>query len=278
MAITSRDQLINALANNASRFILDKATVASQAAGGYSSMWRATGQPGQGAIPTTAASPDSTTLGSIGFANQTPPASSYLAYLTFAGSIAGATLEIHDRLAHMGGLVFNSTSPQTTNLPLQLDTLGVPAARYGEANFGDVQWWLEVYGNGGATASNATVNVTFDDNSTGNLGVVAVGGTLAVGRMIPLDILRTSAQQGLNIKGINSVTLSASTGTAGNFGFTCTRTRAALPSYLANKSEVGDWAFLGLPEVANDSCLVPVVLCIGTSTGTVRGQGKIAHG
>ena len=50
MAITSRDQLIDALGNNSSRFILDKASIASQAAGTFVSLWRATGQPGQGAI------------------------------------------------------------------------------------------------------------------------------------------------------------------------------------------------------------------------------------
>ena len=50
MTITSRDQLIDAMGNSSSRFILDKASIASQAAGIYVSMWRATGQPGQGAV------------------------------------------------------------------------------------------------------------------------------------------------------------------------------------------------------------------------------------
>ena len=54
MTITSRDQLIDAMGNSSSRFILDKASIASQAAGSYVSMWRATVQPGQGAVPTTA--------------------------------------------------------------------------------------------------------------------------------------------------------------------------------------------------------------------------------
>jgi hypothetical protein len=139
-------------------------------------------------------------------------------------------------------------------------------------------WWLEVYGDGGATASNATINVTYDDDTTGNLNTLAVGGTIRIGRMYGLDILRPGAAQGKNIKGINSVQLSASTGTAGNFGFTCTRARATVPSVLANRAEVADWAYLGLPNIPNNSCLFPVVLCVGTTSGTVRGQGKIAHG
>ena len=55
MTIQTRDQLIKAMGNNFSRFILDKASISSQAAGTYVSLWRATGQPGQGAIPAATA-------------------------------------------------------------------------------------------------------------------------------------------------------------------------------------------------------------------------------
>lgn len=275
---TAMSQLVAALGNNSSRFIIDKASLANQVAGRYCSMWRATGQPGQGAIPTTAVIPTSATLGGMDFSNQTPPSTSYMAYAFIACSNATATVEIHDRLAHCGGLVLNVTTSQTTNLPINLETLGVPSDRIGSANYGDVQWWLEVYTDGGATASNATINVTYDDNSTGNLNVQAVGGTIRVGHMIGLDILRPAGVAGRNIKGINSVILSASTGTAGSFGFTATRPRATLPTVVANKMEVFDWAQLGFSEIANDSCLFPMVLPTTTSSGTIRGGGKIAHG
>ena len=55
MTITTLDGVVNALGNNSSRFILDKASISNAAAGQYHSLFRATGQPGQGAIPTTAA-------------------------------------------------------------------------------------------------------------------------------------------------------------------------------------------------------------------------------
>ena len=71
MAITSRDQLIKALGNNSSRFILDKASIAPQTIGTHVSLWRATGQPGQGAIPAATAVCNNTTLGGIGFTQQT---------------------------------------------------------------------------------------------------------------------------------------------------------------------------------------------------------------
>jgi hypothetical protein len=133
---------------------------------------------------------------------------------------------------------------------------------------------LEWYGDTGATASNATVAVTYDDASTGNLAAIAVGGTVRASRMIPL----VPAVAGRFIRGVTSITLSANTTTAGNFGVTATRPRTAVASNTANKVEQFDWAQLGLPEVPNDSCLQMVMLCSTTSTGTVRGQGKIAHG
>jgi len=198
--------------------------------------------------------------------------------LTLQCSNAAVTMEVHDRVAHMGGLVLNVTTSQTVNLDLTSGGLNPPAARLGDSNFSDIQWWLEVYTDGGATASNATINVTYNDGTSGDLTTVAVGGTLRAGRMINLNGLIPSAAAGKFIRDINTVILSASTGTAGNFGFTATRQRATLPLFVANKGEVADWAALGFSEVPNDACLVLIQLCSTTSTGTVRGGGKIAHG
>jgi hypothetical protein len=280
MTITTRDQLIDALANNASRLVIDKASLANAVAGQFFSLWRATGQPAQAAIPgTTPAIPTKATVGALDFTNQTAPASSYLGQLYAACSTGPASPEIHDRVAHMGGLVLNVTTAQNiTGLDLSASGLNLVAARRGASNYSDIQWWLEVYTDGGATASNATINVTYDDGTAGNLNVQAVGGTLRAGRMIPLTPLIPTAQQGKFIRGVNSVTLSASTGTAGSFGFTATRVRAPFPLNVANKTEKFNWADLGIPEIANDSCLFTIMLVSTTSTGTLKGGGKIAHG
>jgi hypothetical protein len=77
MTISTRDQLINAMGNNSTRLIIDKASMANAVAGAFQSLWRATGQPGQGAIPTTAARCNNTLTGAINFNQQTPPATSY---------------------------------------------------------------------------------------------------------------------------------------------------------------------------------------------------------
>lgn len=277
MAITTLDQLVDALGNGASRLVVDKGSLGNAAAGQLISLWRATGQPAQGAIPGAAALCTNATTGAPNFTQQTAPATSYLGWLALQSSNNTQTIEVHDRIAASGGGVLNVTTAQTAPA-LDLVALAPPADRLGDADYSDVQWFLEVYTDGGATASNATIAVTYNDNSTGNLTALAVGGTLRAGRMIPLTPQIPVADQGKRIRAITSITLSASTTVAGSFGFTVTRQRTVLPLILANKTESADWAGLGLPGVPNGAALQFVVLTSQTTTGTLRGQGKIIHG
>lgn len=277
MTITTRDQIIDGLGNNNNRITWDKASLGTQVVGQYCSLWRATGTPAQGAIPAAAAYCTKALTGAIGFDNQSAPATSYLAYHTLLCGTANTNLEIHDRLAHMGGLNGTLLTAQTVGIDLSTINGGgaVPAERLGDANYSDVMWFLEWYTATGATASNATVNVTYNDGSTGNLAAIAIGGTAIAAsqcrQLVP-------AVNGKFIRGVNSVTLSASTGTAGSFGVTATRQRASMSVPIANRLEVFDWAQLGLPQIPNDSCLAGMLLSTATSSGTIKGQGKIIHG
>lgn len=278
MSISTRDQLIDALGNNSSRFVIDKASIASQAAGTFVSLWRATGQPGQGAIPAAAAVCNNTLTGAMGFAQQVAPATSYGAWANAVCSNSAMTLEIHDRLMHMGGLNGTLTTAQTVNLDVNANLAsGNIDKRKGDSNFSDIQWWLEWYTATGSTAVTATVSVTYNDGTSGTLSA-SLAATRPASFMLPLNGLIPAAAAGKYIRDVDSVQLSATTGTAGSFGVTATRPRMTMPLLLANKMEVFDWAALGLPEVANSSCLFPVVLTSTTSTGTVRGGGKLAHG
>lgn len=278
MSISTRDQLIDALSNNSSRFVIDKASIASQAAGTFVSLWRATGQPGQGAIPAAAVVCDNTLAGAMGFTQQVAPATSYGAWANAVCSNSAMTLEIHDRLMHMGGLNGTLTTAQTVNLDVNANLAsGNIDKRKGDSNFSDIQWWLEWYTATGATAVTATVSVTYNDGTSGTLSA-SLAATRPASFLLPLNGLIPAAAAGKYIRDVDSVQLSATTGTAGSFGVTATRPRMTMPLPLANKMEVFDWAALGLPEVANSSCLFPVVLTSTTSTGTVRGGGKLAHG
>ena len=276
--ITNRDQLIDALANNSSRIVIDKASIANTAAGQYHSLWRATGQPGQGAIPTVAANCNQSTAGCLTFNQQTAPAKSYLAYLEAASSNSATTVEVHDRLMHMGGLNGLLTTAQTVGLDFNGVTADNMVERIGDANYSDIQWWLEWYADTGATAATATVAVTYNDGSTGNLN----GVTLAVSRrasfMQPLNGLIPAGVAGKFIRAVNTVTLSASTGAAGNFGVTATRLRGTLFMPIANAKFSADWANLPINTIPNSACPFIAVLASTTITGTLRGGGKIAHG
>lgn len=277
--ITTADGLISAMGNNSSRLIIDKASIANTAAGQFHSLWRATGQPGQAAIPTSVAVPDHTMTGAIGFTQQVDPATSYLGILEAMCSNTGSTLEIHDRLCHFGGLSGTVTTAQNVNM--DLNSLLVTSnldARKGDANYSDVQWWLEWYADTGATAVTATVAVTYNDGTTGSLTGAALAATRRASFALPLNSLIPSASAGKFIRGVTTVTLSATTGTAGNFGVTATRYRAALYQPVANARFTADWAGLGLPEISNSACLFGIQLAGATNTGSVRATGKIVHG
>lgn len=279
MAITTRDQLIDAMANNSSRIIIDKTNIASQTANSFSSLWRATGQPGQGAIPAAAAICTNALLGAIRFTQQTAPATSYLGILESMCSNAGATLEIHDRLMHMGGLNGTLATAQTVNLNLNANLASNDLdARKGDANFSDVQWWLEWYTATGSLAVTATVAVTYNDATTGDLTAVSLAATRPASHMIPLNSLIPAAASGKYIRAVDTVTLSATTATAGSFGVTATRYRAANYMPVLNARFTANWADLGLPEIVNSSCLFGILANATTSTGAVRATGKIIHG
>ncbi|MGL5446592.1 MAG: hypothetical protein ACRDBL_04710 [Rhabdaerophilum sp.] len=277
MAITSADQFFNAMGNNNSPFTIDKAAIGNAAANQLFSLWRATGQPAQGAIPGAAAVPNNATTGAITFTQQNAPATSYLGSLVLNASNNATAVELYDRIAHMAGLVLNVTTAQPIT-GLDLQTLAPPAARLGAANYSDGAWFLEVYGDGGATASNATINVTYHDGTTGNLTLLAVGGTLRAGRLIALTPLIPVADQGKFIRAINSVTLSASTTVAGNFGFTYLRYRGTIAMPISTLPAERDFLQVRLEEIPNGTCLQMVCLCSTTQTGSFRGFGKIAHG
>jgi len=280
MTITTFDGLINALANNSSRIVIDKASLANAAVNQFHSLWRASGQPGAGAIPTAAAVCDNTLLGAMQFNQQVAPATTYAAYLEGVSSNNATTVEVHDRLMHSGGGNGTLITAQT-NIAVDLHAnIGNSnlAARIGSADYDDVQWWLEWYADTGATASTPTINVTYNDGTTGNLNTLALAATRRASFKYPLNGLIPAAAAGKYIRAVNSTTLSVSTGAAGNFGVTATRLRVSLGLPTFGFKWPADWAALPLSEIANAACLALVVLPGTTSTGTLRGGGKLAHG
>ena len=264
-----QNELGQALAASNERLMFDKASVSGLVAGGLATTWRLTGVPTQGAIPGAAAICNKATTGSFPFANEAGGLQNYVAWAYYAAGNAGQSFELRDRLAHMGGLSGTVTTAQAANI--DLGTLGISAARRGAADYSEVLWFLEWYTTTGGTGVNATVNVTYDDASTGNI-VIAIPASTAASRAI--QILPGVA--GRNIKGVNNVTLSATTGTAGSFGVTASTALTSFENDVAGKGKDHSWSLLGIPRVIDDSCLFGVLPQASTTTGTLRGQFKLA--
>jgi hypothetical protein len=189
-------------------------------AGKLSSMWRWDGQPGAAAqtIPSTAVTLNNTSAGSL---QQLLPATG--AKKRFLGFVAttntAGTIIVYDRLAQHGGLSGTATGAQTTNLPtavLTRQTTGV-----------GVELWAEIYTLIGSTGRTITASYTPSGGGTHTTQAVTIGGTgfEEQDRILPMSL--ASGDKG--VTAVASATLSASTGTAGNFGLTLAYVIAEIP-------------------------------------------------
>lgn len=265
-ATNALDKIAAALAIGA-KIMINKTNTPSMVAGGFASLWRLTSYPAQGAVPTTAEILSDATLGAIVLPARISGQSRFLAFWELFSSVAGAMVIIEDRLAQMGGLSGTVTTAQTVNVDVSGSTSNL-TERIGAADYSEVKWWLEWYTATGAAATAVTVAVTYTDNSTGNIAV-SLPATVAASRRYAI-----APTNGKFIKSVQSVTLSVTTGTAGNFGVTATRDICTNATAIANTNVGGvrDWANLPIAQVFDNSCLHLSVLNAGTTSPTVIGN------
>lgn len=271
MAITNIDNIAAALADvNRPPFYVNRTSISNTVAGTYHSLWRSGGIPVQPAIPTAAATCDKTLQGTFNFASPSGQNKLYLARSHFVNANNGTAIETYDRLAHMGGLNGTLTTAQTVSLDVNALSIPNKVGRILQANFSDVSWFLEWYTDTGGTAVTATVAVTYNDLSTANITISLVATTRA-GRLYPIIVPLAGA--GKYIQSVNTVTLSATTGTAGNFGVTAARFLTSSQCGLAYVGYVNTWAETGCPVVPDSACLWQVIpACPTTSTGQIVGN------
>lgn len=249
MSIATMDQMIAAMTGAQSsnptvpqRFGLLKVQAFTTIAGGWLSHWLSTGTPtaptagpGAWAIPTQA------TLGGLPF---TAPAGShtmYLARLAFSWFSLGNTI-LYDRVGHMSGLSGTSVAVQDV-----LSTT-LPSGRCSALGIG-VEWFVEVYTTLGVTTRTLTVNYT-DDAGGSSTTTVTIPASMPQGRMLP--ILPAAGDKG--IKTIESVQLSGSTGTAGNFGITAARKLTVMFTPYVGGGDARGPMELNLPSIHSDTC------------------------
>lgn len=268
--ISTHDQLLDATGNNSQQLVVSKASLSSQVAGQPCSLWRSAGLPAQGAIPTAATVCTGSTTGAFILSNPPSGQTRYMARAMLISSVTATDVQFHDRLIAMGGLVGNSIASQLSPISIMASEL---MARRGASDLSYVQWWLEWYTATGSTSTTINVNVTYDDDSTG-VCPVTTSGTMGASRMLQI----IPAVAGRRIKAVNSVQLTVSTGTAGNFGITATRAITGIALGLANSGVVADSQYLGFPSIPDDAAIAMVVFPGGTSTGTLYGSGKIVAG
>ena len=244
---------------------LYKASLASQVAGGFASLWKAAGNPTAGANPgsTTPTIPTKDTVGAIPLINPAYGHHNYLAKLHLAGGNAGILI-LYDRLWHCSGFSANITDEQYMGATVEInrpDGIGL-----------DVEIWLEVYTAIGATV--ATVTANYFDYWYGNLAATTITtASAAAGRMFPFSLASSSISGG-PIR-VDSIQLSAATGAVGDIGITLLRRIAEIPIPAANQGQSLDVFALGMPQIFTDACLALMAQTSTTSSGIVSGALEI---
>lgn len=220
------------------------AASAATVAGRMTSLWQYEGSPSHGAVPGAVAVPNNTTDGGL---KQTDPGGGRSKWLLGAtpGASAPGTLIIYDRLLHIGGLSGTVTSAQTVGGTLTRYTNGLGN-----------QIWIEVYTQIGATSTTVTASYTDQDGNSGQTtptNVIGNTGFREAQRLLPL----TLAAGDYGVRACASVTLAATTGTAGNFGVNIVHPLLECPCPTASVSAIRD-CIVQIPqgvEVLTDACL-----------------------
>lgn len=225
------------------------AAAAATVAGRLTSLWAYNGAPmGAGVAPgATARNPDNTTAGSLG---QTSPGGSRQQWLLgiTGAPLAAGTLFMYDRLADISGLSGTTITAQTLT--------GLSVSRYtGTAAAGN-SIFLEINTQIGATGTTVTASYTNQAGTSGRTTVATAFGSTSyreAQRMIQLPL-----QSGdIGVQSVQSVTVLATTGTAGDFGVSIMRQLAAVPLSMIGSGSVRDF-IAGLPgpvEILAGACL-----------------------
>jgi hypothetical protein len=177
----------------------------------------------------------------------------------------GMHLMLIDRLSHMGGLSATTTTAQNVNTAaLTRYTLGA-----------GVMMGVEIYTQIGTTATTLTASYTDQDNNSGITSpVITFGGTSY--REVNTLLVLPLAEGDTGVRSVQTVTVAATTGTAGNFGVTLFKPLALIPLVCGMPTS---WnALMGgcgqLAEIADDACLGWMVVCFAgqTTSATIHGQ------
>ena len=242
------------------------AAAAAPIAGRMTSLWEYNGTPSHGVPPTTVANPDNTTDGGL---KQADPGGGRQLWL-IGGSVsanAQGGLLVYDRLLHKGSLDGTVITAQT---------VGGTLTRYTGSLAAGNEIWVEIYTQIGITGTTITASYTDQGGASGNTTpATAIGNTGLREAQRLIRIPLAAGDSGVQV--VASVTLAATTGTAGVFGVSIVRplfwipvTSVGTPSM---RESVGGLAGLTGPvEVLADACLGMAWLSNGTTVPSIEGH------
>jgi len=249
-------------------FVLKVARVASAAAqapivGQWTSLWQYGGVPGVGGSnPGAVAVCSRTTSGAAPLTN--PGGGRQLWLTALAATLTGAGgLLLYDRLLQIGGLSATTTTAQNVQ-----SGSGVSLSRY--TGGGGNQIGVEIFTQIGTTATTITASYTNQDGTAGRTTqAVTFGGTNA--REAQRVIFLPLADADTGVRSVETITVLASTTTAGNFGvFIAHQLRTVSLGFDGSGRE----DFLtGTPppeEILADACLAYAVM--PASTNALNGE------
>jgi hypothetical protein len=217
-------------------------------AGRGCSLWGYDGMPAGGGVPTSAAIPDRTTTGALSFVAATGGRDLHLIGASVTPLTAGVYL-LYDRLFHSGGLSGTSTADQTVQ-----GSTPSPALTRNTGGAGNIAWY-EIYTVIGTSTTTLTMTYTDQDGNTGQTATINIGATgfreVTRAQRIPL------ATGDTGMRAIEKVKLTATTGTAGDFGITIAQPLAWIPVGAAGTAGWRDYTtgLPGIPVINPDACL-----------------------
>lgn len=207
-------------------------------------LWTYDGQPSAGVAPGAVAVPTNATAGSL---SQASPGGGRQQWMTqvWAGGFSTGTLVLYDRLLHIGGLSATTTSAQTVGGTLTRNTGGV----------GNMVW-VEIYTIIGTTGTTVTASYTNQAGTASRTTAAVVMGGTDFREATRVLLLPLQAGD-YGIQAVASVTVLASTGTAGNFGVTVGRPLAYIGMGTPGAGGWRDYStgLPGIPEVGSGACL-----------------------
>jgi len=273
MAITKYDDIIKAMTTSGklqNTFFWSSGTLETTSA--PMSKFFLDGFPGIGAAPSTNRSCTKDTAGAVFIGNPTGE-NAYYVGCSFAGLTNSASCMMIDRLCDTTGLSGTVATAQTTNLP----TPALTRYTTGEGVLIGLQCWSPT----GTTSVNVTCSYT---NQAGTSGRTSVSTTFWTGGFGGGTLAPTAGQiqalpfqgQDYGCRAVASVTLSASTLTAGNFGVVLFKPIAVFDNLSVYGSNF-DFVLNGCMEQKVDDACIDFLFTSGTATTKPYGNVNVLY-